>query len=52
MTPLAWVTFGLGVWVGLLAGRWFTEVLRARFDRKRIWRKRKDYRDLDNLDRD
>lgn len=40
--------FGLGAFLGGFSGRWFAEVQRARYDRKRIWQKRKDYRSDEN----
>ncbi len=31
--------------VGFVGGRWWAEVRRARFDMRRMWRTRKNYRD-------
>ena len=44
MTPELWLFLFLGGWIGYFVGRTRAEHQRARFDMRKMWNGRQDYR--------
>lgn len=43
-TEVMWLCVGAGAFGGFLLGRWSAEARRARYDMRRTWESRKNYR--------